>query len=167
MSELLEAARRALPGVTNWKALSNVRMDGISGRAGGADLEMSAFGEHTGVGGVYRKAAVYARIDGIGAEPKDTPDEAAQWLRAQVTARRDALNAALGEGWVPVGERLPDFGDDGGNTVDVWADGRRIPNCFRSGSDDGWGWYQRDDWCELDGMDVTHWMPLPAPPKTP
>ena len=89
---------------------------------------------------------------------------------AAVKAERDRYltRACVAENrarWVPVGERLPDFGDDGANTVDVWADGKRIPDCFRSGYDDGWGWYQRDDWCELDGMDVTHWRPLPAPPE--
>lgn len=155
MSSLLEAAKKALPGVTNWKPLTNARMDSISGRAGSANLEMNAFGKQDGEGGVYSRAAVYARIDGIGAEPVDTPDEAAAWLRAQVTARRDALNAALGEGWVPVGERLP----APHVPVLAWAH-TRVSYCCWHG----------DLWISYGSgvpVSVTHWLPLPAPPKTP
>lgn len=135
MSDLLNAARRALPGCV-WDIHAHRVRD------------------------LVFKFALYSNRDGtfdarIDEEwhKETSPDRAAAWLRAQVTDRRDALNAALGEGWVPVGERLPDLRTH----VLAW-DGTQIFTALRL----------TEVWISF-GPDrcgsVTHWMPLPAPPK--
>ncbi len=83
MTDLLAAARQALPGL-EWteigpevRAYIGQQLVYLTGR--GSD-------------GVF----VYAGPDSHRWMP--TIDEAAQWLRAQVEARRNALDAALGQG---------------------------------------------------------------------
>lgn len=74
--------------------------------------------------------------------------------------------------WISVTDRLP----KAGQCVDLWGclagghhhgDESRIENCFYNGGRDAW-WF----WCEafidkvyVNGMNVTHWMPLPEPPN--
>lgn len=79
----LEAARQALPGL-QWFA------DGIS--------VVWAYPE-CGVGrvGINGRNSDYHAYLRDRSEHHKTAEDAAQWLRAQVLARRDALNAALGE----------------------------------------------------------------------
>lgn len=83
MSDLLTAARQALPGL-EWHcdgiAVAWAYPEGGAGRVG-----------INGRDGNYH-AYLRDRSD-----HHKTPEAAAQWLRAQVTARRDALDAALGE----------------------------------------------------------------------
>lgn len=75
--------------------------------------------------------------------------------------------------WISVDERLPDFG------VPVWAsDGDRIVMLERFDDSDGWLWarvyygayhnggtWYYDAECDDDYSHITHWMPLPEPPK--
>ena len=69
------------------------------------------------------------------------------------------------DGWISVKDRLPDE-EDYRSCHENW-DGCVI---WTNGSDIGLGWYSMTtgDWadiydCDID--DVTHWMPLPEPPK--
>ena len=69
------------------------------------------------------------------------------------------------DGWISVKDRLPDE-EDYRSCHENW-DGCVI---WTNGSDIGLGWYSTitGDWadiydCDID--DVTHWMPLPEPPK--
>lgn len=70
---------------------------------------------------------------------------------------RAELLAFIGEGWIPVSERLPDFDVDVlvfCNGVAQW--GMRCNNCR--------GWALATGWADIDEV-VTHWMPMPEPPE--
>ena len=75
-------------------------------------------------------------------------------LRRTMTARRDALTAALGDGWVPVSERLPDTSRE----VVVWNNNRLI-GCYG-----GFGSVWRETLHGEQIYNVTHWLDL-QPPK--
>ena len=88
MTALLDAARQALPGL-EWET------DGESAvcRVSSAPHEL-----HLSPLRGTNPELVFCGSDGYGAWARfRSIDEAAQWLRAQVTARRDALDAALGD----------------------------------------------------------------------
>ena len=77
----------------------------------------------------------------------------------------DIQNAPTVGGWISVKDRLPDE-EDYRSCHENW-DGCVI---WTNGSDIGLGWYYTStgNWadiydCGID--DVTHWMPLPEPPK--
>ena len=87
-------------------------------------------------------------------------------LRSQLESHRDSQNAirleekqATSDGWIPVTERLPD--EEGRYMCNVKS--FAFPGCF----------YQAILQCDKHGFregniytdDVTHWMPLPEPPK--
>jgi len=72
-------------------------------------------------------------------------------------ARRAALNAALGEDWVPVGVLLPDQ-----STAVLGWDGHMVHMVTLES--DGRHWI--DDGSASD-TNVTHWRELPAPPVMP
>jgi len=81
-------------------------------------------------------------------------------LRA-TEALADELRAELvkfiGDGWISVSERLPDFEVDVlvfCNGVAQW--GRRSNNCR--------GWALATGWADYDDV-ITHWMPMPEPPE--
>lgn len=83
------------------------------------------------------------------------------------------LDCAERSRWRRVEDELPPFSADE-PSCDVWAVddtgyGQRIADAYRSGSDDeGWAWFEdaRDSAIEIDdGLTVTHWRPLPPPPK--
>ena len=81
-------------------------------------------------------------------------------LRA-TEAMADELRAELvkfiGDGWISVSERLPDFEVDVlvfCNGVAQW--GVRSNNCR--------GWALATGWADYDDV-VTHWMPMPEPPE--
>lgn len=83
MSELLKAARAALPGL-EWD---------------GDDCEVGADIPDMGVATLWRApSSMQAQLSMFTASTMPMPPvDAAEWIRAQVTARRDALDAALGE----------------------------------------------------------------------
>lgn len=81
MTDLLTAARQALPGL-EWKAIDN----GVKARVSGAyNAELHLY-PHICYASFLNASAAFLE-----------PEAAAKWLRTQVTARRDALDAALGE----------------------------------------------------------------------
>lgn len=59
--------------------------------------------------------------------------------------------------WIPVTERLPDIGS---NCLISPVSG-----CVAEGQFDGDGWTQYRWSAKLDKDTITHWMPLPEPPK--
>lgn len=149
IDELLALAREVLPGVP-WEECDGV----VTSKH--IRLRLHADG---GIG-------VASTLFGV----QHWPDARAglRILREQFERRQSELERTLGLGWVPVAERLPALGatDDEAETVDVWAGGKRVPNCYRSGYAEDWGWFERSDYSSGDEIeDVTHWRPLPAPPK--
>ena len=72
--------------------------------------------------------------------------------------------------WIPVGERLPDFYKDVNIVIACDFDGKQgVASGFRMPADNSLGyewrqmWSFREDDAEID--EVTHWQPLPEPPK--
>lgn len=68
--------------------------------------------------------------------------------------------------WIAVGERLPEPNaevlvyTEGGIRIDMWIMHREAPVSFSSITvETGYGWVDHDF------EDVTHWTPLPEPPK--
>ncbi|EKS1846891.1 DUF551 domain-containing protein [Cronobacter malonaticus] len=73
--------------------------------------------------------------------------------------------------WIKCSERMPEL-----DTVVIGGflgwDGNFVYDCFArssKASDDGWVWvyceqFGRGDWLHDDEYEITHWMPLPAPP---
>ena len=59
--------------------------------------------------------------------------------------------------WIPVSERLPENGED----VLVCDGDAMAVACFNT-KDRVWDFFELDFW---SSSDVTHWMPLPEPPK--
>jgi len=77
-------------------------------------------------------------------------------MRKRVAAQGEWLDEVLKRlaPWIPVGERLPEK-----HTPVIAAEGNSVTEAFRD---------YRDRWCFVDGEPwegVTHWQPLPAPPK--
>ena len=60
--------------------------------------------------------------------------------------------------WIPVTERLPDVN----KFVLVYGEGI-VGEATRDGTDGKFYWAGSDEYCSA--IDVTHWMPLPSPPK--
>ena len=85
------------------------------------------------------------------------PEEVAN-IRAELERRHADLERALGLGWIPVGERLP----KGLVYVLVMCTNEAAPlgvACYS---------YALAEWVNVwatVGIAVTHWRPLPAPPK--
>ena len=76
--------------------------------------------------------------------------EAKRVIRAELESSQKEL------GWIPVSERLPDYGV----IVLVVYAGNRVGEAFRQPHMKpivGWG--------EWSASSVTHWMPLPPPPE--
>ena len=59
--------------------------------------------------------------------------------------------------WIPVTERLPDIGSSCLISP--------VSGCVAEGQYDGDGWTQYRWSAKLDKDAVTHWMPMPEPPK--
>jgi hypothetical protein len=91
--------------------------------------------------------------------------------------------------WISVDEKLPDF-ETGvlvatveGKITAAQLFEHRLPDDFKPGpgsgwdsymikrAQRGWGWHpylvssSEWEWLEFDDEDVTHWCPLPEPPK--
>lgn len=67
--------------------------------------------------------------------------------------------------WLPIETAPRD-----GTLIDLWVDGRRLPDCkwWTSDFEDDWSEW-RQQYAEADSFfpisgDPTHWMPRPAPP---
>lgn len=68
--------------------------------------------------------------------------------------------------WIPVTERLPGLipcnaGTAYSEAVIVWTDGKKAMVAVWDGID----FLCASEYWEADGEEVTHWMPLPEPPK--
>jgi hypothetical protein len=68
--------------------------------------------------------------------------------------------------WIPVTERLPDLipcsdGTAYSEAVIVWASGKKAMIAVWDGID----FLGAADYWETWGENITHWMPLPEPPK--
>lgn len=72
--------------------------------------------------------------------------------------------------WISVGERLPDtdgdyivYAQDEGSLPNegIWYENIVVIAYYRSGE---WFWYDGIDEYEINEI-VTHWMPLPEPPR--
>ena len=69
-------------------------------------------------------------------------------------------------GWISVNERLPDLipcnaGTAYSDAVIVWTDGKKAMIAVWDGID----FLCPTDYWEAWGENITHWMPLPTPPK--
>jgi len=60
--------------------------------------------------------------------------------------------------WIPVTERLPEYG---GSYITAFSKGEVGHNLYMTFADGSGKWYQNSE----DTGEVTHWMPLPEPPK--
>ena len=80
--------------------------------------------------------------------------------------RKDVTDNNVGCKWIPVSERLPDLipcnaGTAYSEAVIVWTDGRKAMIAVWDGID----FLCAADYWEAWGENITHWMPLPKPPK--
>ena len=70
----------------------------------------------------------------------------------------DGFADGFAEAWVPVAEAKPDDGQKVLVYIDVFSGGLIDVGTYRGGAFTGTKWRINHD-------QVTHWMPLPAPPK--
>lgn len=75
-------------------------------------------------------------------------------------------NGVTVQEWIPVTERLPDLipcnvGTAYSEAVIAWTSGRKAMIAVWDGID----WLAPFDYWEAWGEEITHWMPLPEPPK--
>lgn len=105
----------------------------------------------------------------------DKDSAAVEALRAYARATDNAVLSAdilnwVGEGeqrrWIPVTERLPELipcnaGTAYSEAVIVWTSGRKAMIAVWDGVD----FLCPMDYWEAWGEEITHWMPLPEPPK--
>lgn len=109
-------------------------------------------------------------------EWKDMVISLAQRKQAEAEAERDALREK--QRWIPVTERLPEIYDkdpDWSKTVlfrtvfgHIHSGYRNIGRPQTSVYDDDWTppyWIDESENLHFEEDEVTHWMPLPEPPK--
>lgn len=94
-------------------------------------------------------------------------DEAADAIE-ELMAERDEVNADSWKRafeverderrWIPVTERLP---EKDGTFITAYSKGGVSQNWYMTFHHGGGKWYQNSE----DTGEVTHWMPLPTPPK--
>ena len=75
-------------------------------------------------------------------------------------------NGVTVQEWISVTERLPDLiscnvGTAYSEAVIAWTSGRKVMIAVWDGID----WIAPFDYWEAWGEEITHWMPLPEPPK--
>ena len=94
-----------------------------------------------------------------------------EWLRQYEPTLRNATDTKVGgksspsDEWVSVDERLPEESGDYYDTVILsLKDGRTVAGCYRNNDKEWWGDITDGEYSNLTG-EVTHWMPLPQPPK--
>lgn len=110
-------------------------------------------------------------------ENAEISDELFKRLRdAPITVWKEESSIAPVQEWIPVTERLPDKDGDylvfkrfAGNAwsdvVSFAQDGRKVGECaFGEKWQNVWYYYD-SEWGYMRTDAVTHWMPLPQPPK--
>lgn len=152
---LLDEARKALPGL-EWTDHGGIIAASISNRCV-ASMQVVR-------GEPQAQITEFTAWSGYDEYPLDV----ASWLRAQVVARRDALNAALGEQpagqWALVGERLP----TSGRNVPLWTDRGLMFGSRGLVESETWLWAdQYGDAEAFADVTVTHWLDLQPPKETP
>jgi hypothetical protein len=94
----------------------------------------------------------------------DEAADAIEDLEAALTASNEAIAKSRGK-WISVEERLP---EDGVFVLAANDDGKMLVAKYES---EVLGWYLKyccydfDVWDSEENGPVTHWMPLPLPPK--
>lgn len=96
-------------------------------------------------------------------KPTEVQDEDIANFCRDLSLVREALERTR---WIPCSERLPDLipckaGTAYSEKVIVWTTERKAMVCVWDGKD----WFVPYGFWEVWGKDVTHWMPLPEPPK--
>lgn len=85
--------------------------------------------------------------------------DAIEELICEVADEHNArLDAEERQRWIPVTERLP---EEAGYYITVFSKGEVGQNLYMTFADRSGKWYQNSE----DTGKVTHWMPLPTPPK--
>lgn len=82
---------------------------------------------------------------------------------ARAVEQRLAESAPPTDNWIDVSKRLPEYG----KPVLIVINGIvQHVTYFRDGGDDQDDWFETVHYedCQIDAVDVTHWMPLPSPP---
>lgn len=115
---------------------------------------------------VTRKIGLYPGKSGIWAVIEQAADRIAN-QSTHIAALQQEIEKLRGQlpRWIPVTERLPELDE----LVLVIASGKPKENITLDGAielatlySDGWC---LETWPEWTGANVTHWMPLPEPPK--
>ena len=110
-------------------------------------------------------------------KPKEVQDKDIEDFCRDLSIVRSAIaNGVTVQKWIPVTERLPDkdgkylvcrrlYGSWWRETLNFAKDARKVSKYdFHRGWKNVWYWYD-SEWGHLTMDDVTHWMPLPQPPK--
>lgn len=89
-------------------------------------------------------------------------EERDMYIKAMADEHNRAARLAWEHRWIPVTERLPDYGE----VVQI-TDGIEVGHGYLEGVNTTVGiallWHS--PFCDIDEEHITHWMPLPEPPK--
>lgn len=114
-------------------------------------------------------AAMAAASSGDTGQSDSVHSAATPAVESSQIAGRDGANAAPsdeGSAWIPVSERLPDLGEHV-LTLRRREEFSKLPSVkedwIEDDRDDGLFWSEDGDLAVGDG--ITHWMPLPTPPR--
>ena len=148
--DLLSLAREVLPGLLWYQLPSGATWVGAETALGGAEITCWHNGKGSGL------------LANLWGASTDTPRAALEALRTELERRHAELEQALGLSWVPVSERLPET-----DAVVLCVDSG-VVYAGRYGADPGYR-HAGKWWGMCTGKDyltsVTHWRPIPAPPK--
>ena len=160
MSDLLEAAKKALPGLRWLEVVGGVSLLALGFDDITLDLPRIAIDDS-----IYGRP-IFLHVARTTWECNSAEDMA-KTLRTTLIQRRDALNTALGEQparWVPVGERLPDIDRD----VPLWTDRGLMFGSRGLVESETWLWAdQYGDAEAFADVTVTHWLDVQPPEVQP
>ncbi len=110
-------------------------------------------------------SAVVVLASGFGTHPGEN-DRIYRKRKAMAEIALSALRAQQGAKWISVKDRLPELipctaGTAYSEAVIVWTSGRKAMIAVYDGID----FMCAADYWDADGEMITHWMPLPEPPK--